>query len=286
MAAKPKIAFFDFTSCEGCQLTVVDALQTHLGLLDLVEIVQFREAMSEKGEDYQIAFIEGSCTRESDEARLRAIRERATLVVALGSCAHLGGVNGMKNRWPIENVQTYVYGEHGRDLYESYPARPISAVIEVDLAIPGCPIDRVEFVRTVQKLLQGRTPRLPDYPLCVECKLSENACLNALGQPCLGPITRAGCNAVCPSYGNGCEACRGFAPEANFDMMRDVLRGHGLTDVEIDAQFTMFNAYPLAQMGADAPLSTANGNGNGKGARRAKDAEKLSPSTFAAPKET
>jgi len=284
MAAKPKIAFFDFTSCEGCQLTVVDALQTHLGLLDLVEIVQFREAMSEKGEDYQIAFIEGSCTRESDEARLRAIRERATLVVALGSCAHLGGVNGMKNRWPIEFVQTYVYGEHGRDLYESYPARPISAVIEVDFAIPGCPIDRVEFVRTVQKLLQGRTPHLPDYPLCVECKLRENACLNNLGQPCLGPITRAGCNAICPSYGSGCEACRGFAPEANFAMMRDVLRGHGLTDVEIDAQFTMFNAYPLAQMGADAPLSTVNGNGNG--AHRAKDAESFPSSTFAAPKET
>jgi len=282
MPAKPKIAFFDFTSCEGCQLTVIDALQTHLGLLDLVEIVQFREAMSEKGNDYQIAFIEGSCTRESDEQRLRAIRQQAVIVVALGACAHLGGVNAMKNRWPIEDVQTYVYGRAGRDLYESYPARPISEVIEVDYAIPGCPIDREEFVRTVQRLLQGRKPKLPDYPLCVECKLAENACLNKLGKPCLGPITRAGCHAICPSHGDGCEGCRGFISEANFTYMREILRGHGLSDIEIDAQFTMFNYYQLAAMGADAPLSQINGNGH---RRHAADAEALPASTFAAPKE-
>jgi len=94
---KPKVAFFDFACCEGCQLTVIDALQTHLDLLDAVEIVQFREAMTEKGEDYQIAFIEGSCTRASDEARLKRIREQADIVVALGACAHLGGINALKN---------------------------------------------------------------------------------------------------------------------------------------------------------------------------------------------
>lgn len=257
MSAKPKIAFFDFTSCEGCQLTIVDALQTHLGLLDLVEIVQFREAMSEKGEDYLIAFIEGSCSRESDEVRLRNIRQQAKVVVALGACAHLGGVNSMKNRWAIENVQTYVYGDHGKNAYESYPARPISAVIPVDAVIPGCPIDRFEFLHIVQRMLQGRAPKLPDYPLCVECKLAENACLNKLGIPCLGPVTRAGCNAICTTYGNGCEGCRGFAPEANFVQMRQILAGHGMNDVEIDAQFTMFNSYPLHEMGENAPLSGA-----------------------------
>jgi len=276
MSAKPKIAFFDFSSCEGCQLTVVDALQTHLGLLDLVEIVQFREAISERGEDYLIAFIEGSCTRESDEARLRKIREQAHLVVALGACAHLGGVNAMKNRWPIENVQTYVYGEAGKSAYESYAARPISAVIETDAFIPGCPIDRFEFLRIVQMILQGRKPKLPEYPLCVECKLAENACLNKLGQPCLGPITRAGCNAICTSYGDGCEGCRGWAPEANFAQMRQILQGHGMTETEIDAQFTIFNFYPLQQMGESAPVSAS--------ALQA-DTTSLPISTFAAPKE-
>jgi len=102
---KPKIAFFDFTSCEGCQLTVVDSLQTHPELLEVVDIVQFREAMSERGEDYQIAFIEGSCTRQSDEARLQKIRKQAAVVVALGTCAHLGGVNALKALHPLEEVR-------------------------------------------------------------------------------------------------------------------------------------------------------------------------------------
>jgi sulfhydrogenase subunit delta len=276
MSDKPKIAFFDFTSCEGCQLTVIDALQTHLGLLDLVEIVQFREAMSEKGEDYQIAFVEGSCTRRSDEQRLQKIRKQADVVVALGACAHLGGVNSMKNRWAIDNVQTYVYGENGKDAYESYPARPISAVVKVDVVVPGCPIDRFEFLRIVQQMLQGRKPKLPDYPLCVECKLAENACLNTLGKPCLGPITRAGCDAICPTYGDGCEGCRGWAPEANFEYMREILRGHGLSDEDIDARFTMFNHYQMQHMGEDAPLDPDN--------VVSKD-EAPPDSTFAAPKE-
>lgn len=275
MPPKPKIAFFDFSSCEGCQLTVVDGLQTHLGLLDLVEIVQFREAMSERGEDYQIAFIEGSCTRESDEARLHKIREQAQIVIALGACAHLGGVNAMKNRWAIENVQAYVYGERGKTAYESYPARPISEVIEIDGVIPGCPIDRLEFIKIVQQLLQGRRPKLPDYPLCVECKLAENACLNKLGKPCLGPITRAGCHAICPTYGDGCEGCRGWAPEANFNYMRQILRGHGLSEAEIDARLTLFNHFQMQRMGDHAPLS-----GKGKDGK-----DTLPVSTFAAPKE-
>jgi coenzyme F420-reducing hydrogenase gamma subunit len=274
MPAKPKIAFFDFTSCEGCQLTVVDLLQTRLGLLDIVEIVQFREGMSEQGEDYAVAFIEGSCTRQSDEERLRKIRAQAKMVVALGACAHLGGVNAMKDHWTIDNVQTYVYGKNGRNAYESYPARPISAVIQVDAVIPGCPIDRYEFLRIVQQILQGRGPKLPDYPLCVECKLAENACLNKLGKPCLGPITRAGCGAICTSYGDGCEGCRGWAPEANFQYMRGILRGHGLSEYEIDMRFTMFNYYQMQEMGENAPLSTpltAN--------------DPLPTSAFAAPKE-
>jgi len=275
---KPKVAFFDFTSCEGCQLTVVDALQTHLGLLDLVEIVQFREAMSERGEDYQIAFIEGSCTRESDEERLRKIREQAGVVVALGSCAHLGGVNALKNRWSIENVQAYVYGDKGKKMYESYPARPISAVITVDAVVPGCPIDRFEFLRIVQMLLQGRKPRLPDYPLCVECKLLENGCINKQGRPCLGPITRAGCNAVCPSYGDGCEGGRGWVPEANFTYMREILRGHGLSDEQIDAEFMMFNHYELQQMGEKSPVNVSSLSNGSKHTPKTK-------SKFAAPKE-
>ena len=242
---KPKVAFFDFASCEGCQLTVVDSLQTHLDLLDAVEIVQFREAMTEKGQDYQIAFIEGSCTRESDEERLLKIRDQADLVVALGACAHTGCVNALKNIQPsLDEVREYVYGDKA-EWYETYPARPISAVIDIDAFIPGCPIDREEFVKVVKNVLLGKRPGIPDYPVCVECKLKENVCLLLEGKPCLGPVTRAGCDAICPTYGDGCEGCRGYIPEPNDNAMEDVLDEAGLTVKEIMSRKTMYNAYYL-----------------------------------------
>ena len=243
---KPKVAFFDFTSCEGCQLTVVDSLQNHPELLNAVEIVQFREAMSEKGEDYLVAFIEGSCTRESDEERLRKIRAQAAVVVALGSCADLGGVNTLKYLHPLEDVRQYVYGDKA-GWYDTYDARPIEAVIPVDFAIPGCPIDRDEFLNTVKALLLGKKPPIPDYPLCVECKLKENTCLFSMGKVCMGPVTRAGCKAICPTYGQSCEACRGFISDPNDTSMRDVLAKHGLTPDNITGMYTLFTTYQVRE---------------------------------------
>jgi sulfhydrogenase subunit delta len=241
---KPKIAFFDFTSCEGCQLTVVDSLQTHPELLEVVDIVQFREAMSEKGEDYLVAFIEGSCTRQSDEARLKKIRQQAGLVVALGACAHLGGVNALKSLHPLDEVRKYVYGDKA-DWYETYDTRPIEAVIPVDFAIPGCPIDRNEFITVVKALLLGKKPPIPDYPVCVECKLKENICLFTLGKVCMGPVSRAGCNAICPTYGQSCEACRGFISHPNESSMRNVLEENGLSVEAVTSMYTMFTAYQV-----------------------------------------
>jgi len=239
---KPKVAFFDFTSCEGCQLTVVDSLQTHVDLLEAVEIVQFREAMTEKGEDYAVAFVEGSISRESDEARLRRIREQAAIVVALGACAHLGGINAIRNAQPLDDVRKYVYGDKA-GWYETYPARPISAVVKVDAVIPGCPIDREEFIGVVKALLLGKKLPLPDYPVCVECKRKENVCVFHKGRFCLGPVTRAGCGAICPTYGAGCEGCRGLIPHPNQDSMSDVLLKYGLTVEEMLARWTMFGTY-------------------------------------------
>lgn len=246
---KPKVAFFDFTSCEGCQLTVVDSLQTHLDLLDAVEIVQFREAISQRGEDYAIAFIEGSITRPSDEDRLRAIRERATVLVALGACAHLGGVNAIKNLSPLDEVRTYVYGDRA-EWYDTYATRPISAVVPVDALVPGCPIDRGEFIEVVTALLLGKKSPIPDYPLCVECKLKENVCLFDKGGACAGPITRAGCGAICPTYGDGCEGCRGMPSNPNPESMQAVLSAHGLTTRDILARTTMFGAHQFQALRA------------------------------------
>jgi coenzyme F420-reducing hydrogenase gamma subunit len=224
----------------------VDSLQDHPELLNAVEIVQFREAMSEKGEDYLVAFIEGSCTRASDEARLKKIRQQAAVVVALGACAHLGGVNTLKYLHPLDEVRQYVYGDKA-GWYDTYDARPIEAVIPVDYFIPGCPIDRDEFLATVKALLLGKKPPIPDYPVCVECKLKENTCLFTLGKVCMGPVTRAGCKAICPSYGQSCEACRGFIPDPNDSSMREVLAKHGLTPDEITTMYTMFTTYQVRE---------------------------------------
>ena len=251
MTAKPRVAFFDFTSCEGCQLTVVDSLQLYPELLEAVEIVRFREAMSDtpQGDDYAVAFIEGSCSRPSDEPQLKEIREKAAMVVALGACAHLGGINAIRNRQDLDDVRRYVYGDRA-EWYETYMPRPIEAVIPVDAVIPGCPIDRHEFVRTVKMVLQGRQPQMPDYPLCVECKLKENVCLYLRGRTCLGPIIRAGCDAICPTYGDACEGCRGLIPNPNIDSLKQVLAEHELSVEATMAKLTQFLTYQMMQMEA------------------------------------
>lgn len=240
--AKPRVAFFDFTSCEGCQLTVVDSLAVHPELLDVVDIVEFREASSDHSDEYAIAFVEGSCTRPEDEDRLRKIRATATYVVALGACAHLGGINAIRNRSELSDVRAYVYGDKA-EWYSTYPARPISAVIEIDAAIPGCPINGKEFIRVVTQLLQGRKPSLPDHPVCIECKLLENICVYQRGMTCLGPITRAGCDAICPSYGDGCEGCRGLISNPNIEALKGVLAERGMSLKDIESKLTLFLSY-------------------------------------------
>lgn len=236
---KPTVAFFDFTGCEGCQLTVIDSLQTHPELLEAIDIVEFREASSDQAAAFDIAFVEGSFARDRDAERLRDIRARAGLVVALGACAHLGGINAIRNLKALEEVRRYVYDGRAH-WYAADEVRPISSVIEVDAVVPGCPIDREEFVLAVKMLLQGRIPQLPDYALCIECSLRENVCVYQRGQVCLGPITRAGCNAICPAFGQGCIGCRGLVANPQIDVLRDVMAEHGLTEEEIESRLTLF----------------------------------------------
>lgn len=242
-----KVAFFDFTGCEGCQLTVLDALQTHLELLETIEILEFREAKSEREPGYQIAFIEGSCVWSSDEERLLKIREQAEIVVALGACAHLGGVNAIRSRGSPGEAAREVY----QDMSEQYlvdNARPIDAVIPVDAYIPGCPIDRTEFIRSVTTLLQGSLPSLPTDPVCVECKLKENACVLLGGGICLGPITRAGCGAICPSFGSVCEGCRGMFPDANIRALSQVVGEGGCSQEAFEKKLSMFQTYTRLEL--------------------------------------
>jgi len=239
---KPKVAFFDFSCCEGCQLQVVNLEEELLDVLGHIEVVNFREAISDDRWDFDIAFIEGSCTRESEVERLNKIRAQAKVVIALGSCAALGGINALKNFHDIEWVKGHVYGDK-KDwkTFDTFPrAKRIRDVIQVEYEIPGCPIDREEFKRVFKDIVLGRKPRIPDYPVCVECKAKENKCRFEEGEMCLGPITRAGCDARCPSFSDGCDGCRGLITNPGINAYKEVLDQYKLTAEEIMSKFKLY----------------------------------------------
>jgi len=243
MSRKPKVAFFDFAGCEGDQLQIINLEEKLLDILSLVDIVSFREAMSEQSDDYDIAFVEGSITRKSDEQRLKKIREKAKILVALGSCATTGGINCLKNSWPsLEEVKKRVYGDKAY-CFETYPSRGIDKVVKVDYYIPGCPIEGEEFLQVVKALVMGIEPRIPNYPVCVECKRNGNICVFEVGNFCLGPVTRAGCNSRCINNGSHCWGCRGFVDEPNLNAEKEVLMKYGLAVDDVLSRFKMYNVY-------------------------------------------
>jgi coenzyme F420-reducing hydrogenase gamma subunit len=244
---KPRVAVFDFSSCEGCQLQLFNLEEKFLDLIKIVDVVSFREGMTEHSDVYDIAVIDGSIMRPMDEQRVRQIRENADIVMAIGACACIGGVNKLRNQWHSAEVLREVYGDAAladNPLFDVFPARAVDEVIHVDYYVPGCPIDRDEFTRVITALAMGREPRLPSYPVCVECKLRENQCLFERGMFCMGPITRAGCHAICPTHGEGCAGCRGFLEEANMDAFMDLLRRYEIPMEQWLKRFDLFN-YPI-----------------------------------------
>ena len=240
---KPKVAFFDFTCCEGCQLDSLnlDAGQV-LDLLAAVDIVNFREVKTEREDNYDIAFVEGSITRESEIPRLQAIRDQAKVVVALGACACIGGVNCLKNHLPMDEALRIVYGDDAR-YYDTIPARPIDAVVPVDYYVRGCPINTNELLKVIKALLLGKKPEIPNYPVCVECKMAGNVCVFERGMTCLGPVTRAGCDAICVTSGRHCWGCRGLVDDPNINSEKEVLQKYGLTVEQVVEKFKIYNSY-------------------------------------------
>ena len=236
---KPRVAFFDFAGCEGDQLQVANLEEELLTLLGQVEVVSFREVMKEHSDNYDIAFIEGSCTRLQDEDRLRQIRKNAKIVVAIGSCATIGGINCIRNYKDLEEVRKTVYSDKAK-LFDTYTARPIDAVIYVDAYVHGCPITRDEFLQVVKSLLLGKKPEIPNYPVCVECKKNENICAFERDQYCVGTVTRAGCNSCCVNEGTICWGCRGLVDNPNKNAHQEVLVKYGLT---VDDAIDKFKLY-------------------------------------------
>lgn len=240
MESKPRIAFFDFACCEGCQLTVLSIGEPLLELLKHVEVVEWREAMSEKSDEFDIAVVEGSITRDSDVARLKRIRDKAKVLVALGSCAALGGPHVSANRFPPEELLQIAYGGSPAPT-EAGAVRPLSAEVQVDVPIYGCPINADEFVTAMKHLLLGRPYRPPSQAVCVECKLNGYECVYDKGLLCLGPVTRMGCNAICTSRGHRCFGCRGLVDEPNVNAARDVLEEHGKSVEEVVGLLQMYS---------------------------------------------
>lgn len=239
--SKPRIAIFDFACCEGCQLQIVNMEEEILDLLSVITPVEWREAISDSSDEYDIAIIEGSITRHEDEERIKVIRGRAGILIALGACATIGGVNKIKNNFTVEDVTQYVYGKDaGSPHLETYAVKSVADVVRVDYEVHGCPIDASELAYVVKCLLAGRKPSTPTYPVCVECKMRENGCRYEYGEVCLGPITRAGCGARCPSNGFWCFGCRGTLDHANVEGARSAMKQYGRTLEDLQSKMLLF----------------------------------------------
>ncbi len=237
---KLKFASFDFTCCEGCQLQLANRESTLPDFLGLLDIRNFREISSERHDDYDIAFVEGSISRSDEVTRLQAIRKQAKILVAFGTCACFGGVNSLKNRFAEGQPAAEVYP--GMQV-ESLPVRKISDVVTVDFSIPGCPVAKEEVERIVVSLVTGSLIALPKYPVCMECKARLNTCLFDLGEICLGPITRAGCDAVCTTGKTACLGCRGPAEDINMPAFLELVKERGLKEEDLREKLAFHNAF-------------------------------------------
>ncbi len=241
---KPRVAFFDFASCEGCQLQIANLEEEVLDLIEILDVVSFREVMKEHSDDYDIAIIEGSIMRPMDEERIKKIRSSAKTLVAFGACACIGGVNKIRNQWKPEEVKKEVYGDSDlkdNEYFDVYETKAVNEVVPVDYYIRGCPPTGEEIKRVLTALALGKKPEIPNYPVCVECKKNENVCLFELGKFCLGPITRAGCNAICPTNGSPCDGCRGLLKKPQVECVMDILKRYNLTYEELKRRAMLYN---------------------------------------------
>jgi len=255
---RPRIAVFDFTGCEGCQLQLANKEETLGAFLGAIELVAFREVSSARGDDYDVALVDGAITRPDEVERLKAIRQQAKTLVAMGSCACFGGVNRLKNAYDLDEANREVYGDCPK---QTIPTVAVSEVVPVDLKVPGCPVCKDEMERVVQHLVWGLP--LPDYayPVCLQCKQRFTVCRFEMGELCLGPITRAGCNAPCPAGGLGCWGCRGPAEAANYDEFFALTEERGFDRQQVIERMSFFGGFADVLPAPPAPATVAEGCG-------------------------
>ncbi len=241
MAAR--VAVISLASDFGCQVQVTNLDDHLLELLGQFELSYWQLASSgHLPTEFDVAVIEGAVTTEEHVALLKRVREIAGTVILIGTCAVTGGIPGLAVAG-FDDRLARVYGDDGTLLARGrISPRPVDAVIDVDYRVPGCPIDRDEFVAVLQRALMGLSDRMPREPMCASCKVNENACFYESGVVCLGLVTRAGCGAKCVTLGRPCTGCRGVAEDANLDAARTILADHGLAVERLATGLELFNA--------------------------------------------
>ena len=244
MGRKPRLAVFKFTSCDGCQLSLLDLENELLEIGESVEIAYFLEASKRvlKG-PYDIGLVEGSISTPHEANYIREVRNRCKRLIAIGACATAGGIQALRNWKGSPELMKYVYPtpEYLETLDK---CTPISEHVNVDFELRGCPVNKYQLLELISAFLAGRSPNIPNYSVCVECKLNGNVCIMvAKGVPCLGPVTQAGCGALCPSYSRGCYGCYGPKEATNTSSLAKQFIKLGKSSEETVRLFHQFNAW-------------------------------------------
>ncbi len=253
-ARKPKLAVWKFSSCDGCQLSLLDCEDELLSVAGAVDIAYFLEASSAplRG-PYDLSLVEGSITTAHDEERIKAVRKASKFLVTIGACATAGGIQALRNFASVEDYISVVYAspEYVNTLATS---TPISEHVPVDFELRGCPINKHQLLEVISAYLQGRKPNVSPASVCIECKRRGNVCVMvAHGTPCLGPVTHAGCGALCPTYQRGCYGCYGPMETPNTKSLSRQWIQLGVSRPTISRAYQTFNAYaePFRQESLD-----------------------------------
>ena len=244
MAEQIRLAVFKFASCDGCQLSLLDAEDELLQIAEKIEIAYFLEARTRALEGpYDVALIEGSVTTTHDVERIHDIRKKSRFLMTIGACATAGGIQALRNWANVDEFIGQIYAEPAY-IQTLATSTPITDHVKVDFELRGCPINTAQLVEVITSFVLGRVPRLPRYSVCIECKRRETVCVAvARGIACLGPVTQAGCGGICPAYRRECFGCFGPKEAPNLVSLTNYYKTQGTSPGQLVRLVRNFNGY-------------------------------------------
>jgi coenzyme F420-reducing hydrogenase gamma subunit len=244
---KPKLAVWKFSSCDGCQLSLLDCEDELLGLAQTVEIAYFLEATrAQVRGPYDISLVEGSVTTPEDVERIRKVRHQSRFLVTIGACATAGGIQALRNFKDVDQFVNAVYA-HPEYIETLATSTPIENHVAVDFELRGCPINKAQLLETLSAFLGGRRPNVPRHSQCIECKQTGTVCVMvSQGIPCLGPVTQAGCGNLCPTCNRGCYGCFGPQETPNTASLSERFAALGMAPRALKHLYRLYNANAAA----------------------------------------